>query len=115
MAGTFNYTYVQGDGQELATTLLLNPGNGVEPQDLTSATGVTCVIYPVGGAYSAPTISRAATIISPATLGEVYVILTSADSLPAGSYNVEWVVTFTGGIQRTWPGSSPETMIVRAR
>ena len=84
--------------------------------DLSTATGVTVHVVPEAG--GAALINTAGTIDAPATAGIVRYALTPTDAtaLVAGLYRVEWVVTFAGGKQATFPnGPAHDYLLVTAR
>lgn len=90
---------------DLLVTLL----DGTAPQDLTGAT-VRMRMRPVHGGDL--TLDAPATVVSPATSGVVSYTWVDDDTAVPGEYEVEWVVTFSGGAEQSFPGSGYTTVIV---
>jgi hypothetical protein len=93
-----NFVIAQGATTPVyAPTLRDSTGN---PQDLTTATGVTFVME---DAFGNQVISAPGTIGTPTNSGVVSFTFSALQSATPGRFNSYWVVTFAGGSTATFP------------
>lgn len=107
--GRFNLK--QFDTAPTLKALLLEPGKKT-PQNLTGAT-IRLSIRPTNG--SAAAVIRNATIDGDPLLGIARYDWVDADTLVAGMFNAEWLVTLPGGREATWPNDSYMHIDIEAR
>lgn len=92
------------------TAQLLKPDK--TPMDLT---GCTIVFRMQIDDASTPTISGAGAIVGNPTQGNVQYDWAPSDTLAAGTYNAEWVVTVPGGKLISFPNDRYMTIEIRRR
>ena len=97
----------QGDTRPaMKPTLTDLNGNAV---DLTGAT-VQFLMQPIAGGLL--TVNRAATVLPPATAGNVEVDWLAGDTAIAGSYRIRFVVTFAPGQIESFPNATFDRVVV---
>ena len=79
--------------------------------DLTTATSVKFVMRAETGATAA--VNAAAAINAPATNGSVSYTFLATDTAIAGTYQVEFVVTYTGGAVEVLPGDGYYSVVIQ--
>ena len=100
------YYIKRGDTDPAFSTVLYN---GSVPLDLSAATSVRLIVKAPG---ATAIVNAAMTIVSPPTSGAVSYQWLDADVLVAGTYEMEFEVTWNTGRKRTIPTPGKDQLVI---